>query len=297
MPRRASFCLESLRSEQGAGEYKIGIRVAAKGHEKLRDQKTLVVAVLELEQKPIISPIENKTVKIVDGEAYLAFTIEAKDLDTRPQTLRYAAVQPSPAGTKVNPQTGAFEWRSKNVKAGKDITFAVAVSRENNKAINAKQTFAVHIEPEDRPADLLAALFRKEGGTVEFADKGTDPNLAGQGEALKIGAEEVLVFEYPSVAAMMANSKQIAPDASMDLGRLKPWPVPTKLYRKGRMIVVYVGESPKIVGALTAFMGEPFAVAKVEMPTKLRGDRIRNAGCARCCDGGRRSKSWRLFKR
>jgi hypothetical protein len=254
--------------EQGPGEYKIGVRVAAQGHADLHDKKSFIVAVKEVDQKPVMSPIENKTVKIVDGEVQLAFTLEAKDPDLPAQSLRFIALQGCPAGTKVNPQTGEFEWRSKSTPGNKDLEFTVAVSKGNNKSVNSKQTFTVHVEPEDRPIDLLAALFRKEGAMVEFVEKGTDPNLDGKGESLKIGSDEVLVFEYPSPAAMNANVAKIGPDATMDLGRLKPWPVPAKLFRKGRMIVVYVGDNAQIVEPLKAYLGEPFAVAKVELASK-----------------------------
>lgn len=254
--------------EQGPGEYKIAVRLSAQGHDDLRDSKTLVVTVKEVAAKPVISPIEDKTVKIVDGEIVVAFNIEAKDLDIPAQPLRFLVLKGSPPGSKVNPETGEFEWRFKPTQGNKDVKFMIGVSKANNPTVNSQQTFTVHIEDEDRPVQLVAAVFRKEGGKVEFAEKGTDPNLAGKCETVKVDGEELLVFEYPSPAAMKANADKIAADATMDLGRLKPWPVPSKLFQKGRMIVVYTGDKPQIVAPLKSYMGEPFAVAKAEVASK-----------------------------
>lgn len=138
--------------EQGPGEYKIGIRVAAQGHDDLRDKKTLVVTVKEVPTKPVILPIGNKTVKIVDGEIVVAFTIEAKDLDIPAEPLRFMVVK-GPQGMKVDAQTGAFEWRSKNPQSNKDLEFTIGVAKANNKLVSSQQTFTVHIEPADRPAE------------------------------------------------------------------------------------------------------------------------------------------------
>src|SRR5262249_49414170 len=151
---------------------------------------------------------------------------EATDQDMPPKPLKFSALKGSPPGTKVNAETGELEWRAKGQKGNTDVEFVVAASKGNSKNVFAKQTFKVHIEPEDGSAQQLADLFRKEGGTVEVFDAPKDDNLGVKGQALKVGGEELLVYEFPTAVAMNASAAKIGPDASLDLGRLKPWAAP-----------------------------------------------------------------------
>lgn len=255
--------------EQGPQDYKFFVLVSAQGHEGLRDKKPFALSVKEVEQPPVIAPLEGLTAKIVDGEVVFTCKIDATDQDVPPKPLKYSALKGSPPGTKVNAETGELEWRSKGQKGNTDVEFIVAASKGNSKTVYGKHTFKVHIEAEDGSAQVLAELFRKEGSSVEIFDAPKDDNLGVKGQSVKVGSEEFLVYEFPTPAAMNVSAAKIGPDASTDLGRLKPWSAPTRLYRKGRMIVLYLGDAAQIVGPLTNYMGEPFAIAKMEAPTKF----------------------------
>lgn len=72
----------------------------------------------------------------------------------------------------------------------------------------------------------------------------------------------IVVYSYENNEEMESNSSFINEDASIINKELPieiTYPKPPHFYKKGKIIVQYVGEDEKIVTDLNEIMGEPFA--------------------------------------
>jgi hypothetical protein len=100
---------------------------------------------------------------------------------------------------------------------------------------------------------------RASGLTVEAAGTVSQPFFSPEGRAFTVAGENVQVFRYPSVRAAEAEAKKVnAVGASVGTNSAM-WVGPPHFYRKGRLIVLYVGENGGVLKALTAVLGPQFA--------------------------------------
>ncbi|HXG49808.1 MAG TPA: hypothetical protein VNN77_00180 [candidate division Zixibacteria bacterium] len=71
--------------------------------------------------------------------------------------------------------------------------------------------------------------------------------------------EHVQVFEYPDARRANAEAALVSPDGRT-VGTTKPhWLGPPHFFKKGRLIVLYVGDNDKVVETLSRALGRPFA--------------------------------------
>ena len=108
---------------------------------------------------------------------------------------------------------------------------------------------------------LLVAL-RGMGLTISSAGMVRQPFLAPVGEGFAINhvaRDTIQVFEYHDAAAAARDTAKIRPDGSIP-GITIDWIDQPHFYRAGRVVVIYPGTTAKVLAALQAVVGKPFAV-------------------------------------
>jgi len=100
---------------------------------------------------------------------------------------------------------------------------------------------------------------RDVGAVVEPAGEIEQPFLSVPGRLIRVFGGDVQVFEYADSAAARADLAQIGPDGSIAGTVSILWVAPPHFYRAERLIVVYVGDDPAIIGALDAVLGPQVA--------------------------------------
>ncbi len=109
----------------------------------------------------------------------------------------------------------------------------------------------------DQPS-LLDEL-RRQGLNVMPESNIEQPFLSVEGDTIKVENETIQVFEYPDEGAANADASKISPNGTIS-GMSITWTGKPHFYRSARIIVIYVGNDPKVLGALDAAMGKPFAI-------------------------------------
>lgn len=100
---------------------------------------------------------------------------------------------------------------------------------------------------------------RAAGASVEAVGEVEQPFLSVTGAMIKVDGEDVQVFQYSSPAEMEAQAALVSPDGGA-VGSSKPhWIGPPHFYKKGRLLVLYVGDDARVLRALDAALGRQFA--------------------------------------
>jgi len=69
----------------------------------------------------------------------------------------------------------------------------------------------------------------------------------------------VQVFEYPTDAAVQRDAARVAPDGGSVGGSAMMWAATPHFYRRGLLIVLYVGEDSSVTSVLQSVLGPHFA--------------------------------------
>jgi hypothetical protein len=112
-----------------------------------------------------------------------------------------------------------------------------------------------------RPADIDAFVraLRAHGLTVVAEGEVSQPFFSPRGRALAVGGENVQVFGYSSGRAAESEAKKVNPEGTGVGTSTAMWAGPPHFYKKGRLLVLYVGENEGVMKALTAVLGPQFA--------------------------------------
>jgi hypothetical protein len=105
---------------------------------------------------------------------------------------------------------------------------------------------------------------RGTGLMVEPTGAVEQPFLHAKGETLRIsGGEfaqpiEVQSYDYPDAATAEADVAQIGPDGNPKTSMIE-WRATPHLFRKERVVVIYLGDDPAAIKLLTDALGAQFA--------------------------------------
>lgn len=105
----------------------------------------------------------------------------------------------------------------------------------------------------------LAARLRAAGLTVTVADEIEQPFFTGRARVLRVGDEDVQVYEFPDAAAAANAAGQVAPGGGSIGTTMMSWMAAPHFYRKDRLIVIHLGSDAAVTRALTDLMGPQFA--------------------------------------
>ncbi len=107
-------------------------------------------------------------------------------------------------------------------------------------------------------AGFLRSL-RAEKTSIKHEGEVDQPFFAVKGRAIGLYGDHVQVFEYPDSAKAEEDAALISADG-MTIGTAKPhWLGSPHFFRRGKLIVLYVGNEEKVLRALQARLGPPFA--------------------------------------
>jgi hypothetical protein len=105
----------------------------------------------------------------------------------------------------------------------------------------------------------LAASLRAAGANVKPGAKVDQPFFPVSGRLMEVHGEEVQVFQFADAAEVKAQAARISPTGTA-IGTTKvQWIGPPHFYRTDRLLVLYVGESERVLKALETVLGLQFA--------------------------------------
>lgn len=107
-------------------------------------------------------------------------------------------------------------------------------------------------------ASLIDNL-RTAGVSVEPEGEVDQPFFSAEGRIIKVSGEDVQVFQYSHTAAADAQAALVSPDGSAVGTSKLHWIGPPHFYKKGKLLVLYVGSNAKALKALEAVLGQQFA--------------------------------------
>jgi hypothetical protein len=116
---------------------------------------------------------------------------------------------------------------------------------------------------------LIAGL-RAGGSKVEEAGEISQPFFSVQGRQRTVDGENVQAFEYASQRAADREAKQVSPDGSSVGSSMVSWGGTPHFYKKGKLIVLYVGDDQGVLRALRLLLGTQFAGGQGEAPTPAK---------------------------
>lgn len=108
-------------------------------------------------------------------------------------------------------------------------------------------------------AESLARALKAWGLKVEPAGEVSQPFFSVGGRAFDVEGENVQVFKYTTEAAARKEAGAVTPDGSGTATSMVSWVGTPHFYRKGGLIVLHVGDGPKVTAALHFLLGAQFA--------------------------------------
>jgi membrane-associated protease RseP (regulator of RpoE activity) len=100
---------------------------------------------------------------------------------------------------------------------------------------------------------------KRAGHAVEAKGPVVQPFLSVPGQFVSIDGSDVQTFEYDSEKAAKAAVAKIAPDGSTVGDTRIGWVEPPHFFRKGRLLVLYVGKNEQVTRALKPVLGDQIA--------------------------------------
>jgi hypothetical protein len=116
-------------------------------------------------------------------------------------------------------------------------------------------------------ADLLAAL-RARGAAVQEHSTASALTFQGAGHGLLVNGAELAAYAYRTALAAQYDASRVSADGSTFRSGIWPfggtavtvdWIAPPHHYRRGRVIVSYIGDDSAITALLTSVLGPQFA--------------------------------------
>ena len=113
----------------------------------------------------------------------------------------------------------------------------------------------------DTPFDIpqLVEALRQTGTMVNSGDEIEQPFFTVRGRMVSVAGEDVQVYQYPDEDAARRVAATISPDGGT-IGTSSPfWAASPHFYRRGLLVVLYVGDSASVMRPLERVLGTQFA--------------------------------------
>lgn len=104
----------------------------------------------------------------------------------------------------------------------------------------------------------LVAQLREGGLRVETLDEIQQPFFTPPARVISIGDGEAQVYEYVDDKSAATEAARVAPNGSIG-GSMPMWIAPPHFFRKGRLIVLYLGSDVRSLGRMRELLGVEFA--------------------------------------
>jgi hypothetical protein len=158
-----------------SGTYQIKIIATDSGSPPLSDSKTFTLTVLAVNHPPEFSDIPRQAVEQA-STLKLSVANFVKDLDRPSQVLSYQLVSGPPAGSSIDPVSGAFTWPVPSSQPFGTYAISVVASDNGSPPMSALQTFLVDVVPFNHPPVLapIPAQTVVEGTKLTVTAQATD---------------------------------------------------------------------------------------------------------------------------
>lgn len=137
---------------QGPGNYSATIRVTDSGSPPLSDVETMTISVAEVNQPPVIAPIDNQS---VDEGSTLRFTVSVSDPDTPANNLTPSLqVDPLPdpsSDFRFDPVTGEVSWTPTETDGPGTYQVTLQVTDDGSPPLSDEQTFTITVADVNQP--------------------------------------------------------------------------------------------------------------------------------------------------
>jgi hypothetical protein len=107
-------------------------------------------------------------------------------------------------------------------------------------------------------ASLLADL-RAKGLRAEFSGKIVQPFFTVAGRVIQVNGQDLQVFQYPDAARAKAQAALVSPDGLAVATTKVHWLAPPRFYKRGKLLVIYLGDDGDVLKILEAALGPHFA--------------------------------------
>ena len=115
------------------------------------------------------------------------------------------------------------------------------------------------LQPVNDLASFVAALEAEDHAIRVRGKTGFEHVFGGRGRSVAIDGTKVMAFEYESAAAVSKLLSTVHGPGLEYVGQaVIDWCCP-RFYSRGRLVVVFLGDRPATVRALTGVLGRPFA--------------------------------------
>lgn len=105
----------------------------------------------------------------------------------------------------------------------------------------------------------LVDHLRGVGATIVPTGSVTQPFFSVPGQVITVNGEQVQIYEYTDEEAANADAARISPDGGTIGNTMVDWIAPPHFYKKGQIIVLYVGTSTTVINILETTLGIQFA--------------------------------------
>lgn len=105
----------------------------------------------------------------------------------------------------------------------------------------------------------LIDSLRAAGATVEPVGEVLQPFFSVKGQNIKVNGGEVQVFEYRNTNMANAEAELVSPNGQSVNKHWINWTASPHFYNRGKLIVLYVGDSTTVIKGIEAVLGQQFA--------------------------------------
>jgi len=108
-------------------------------------------------------------------------------------------------------------------------------------------------------AEEFMEALREKGVEPEMGDAVEQVFLSVIGNFVTFDGESIQVFEYDSAETMESDALLVSPDGGAIGTSMVTWVATPHFYKKGRILVLYVGDNAQTLELLESILGTQFA--------------------------------------
>ncbi len=100
---------------------------------------------------------------------------------------------------------------------------------------------------------------RTNGASVGDAGEIEQAFFSVKGKVVKVNGEDLQVFEYEGEEETNSQASLVSTDGSSIGTSMVSWIDEPHFYKRGRIIVIYIGQNPTTIELISGILGEQFA--------------------------------------
>ena len=151
---------------QGPATHVVIVRATENNAGQLSTSRNFGITVNEVNQPPVLSV---PTIGSVEEGSLVSFSATAMDGDQPAQRLLFSLLPGAPAGAEIDPNTGAFAWRTPEDSGGGSDLLSVRVTDDGPGARSDTKTLSILVRPRFRVA-LNEVMYRPAAPGSEYIE-------------------------------------------------------------------------------------------------------------------------------